>query len=413
MEWEHLFPIIYELKKRPWKVIQYFGLPAFGAMFSFFVMFVFLHQGTYFYVHEMTEVEQWYKYRPHAPKINQEKWPHLSVGSNTSDVSFGSMNDVVESMVHWENIPIGSLDKLAALFPLFFITFAFLRCRLRVWTRVMICHAFLAIGKGLLGMITTVPDSIGWHNCQERLTEKNVLWFQQEHSFWDILGREIEGAMSLHMTRFCADMVYSGHTWSVTLYALGIYNLADDETEDFVMDGKGYLKSRNLLLFLVASLAVAEQGYEVYCVLINRFHYTLDVLLAIVLSMLFFTNGVIARWSKKWGLNSTLNCPCAPTGIVGAKQDLKGFIFVNIETLLPLGSIMVPPAHYEHLYSDNRIKEIYHAIGEDGFPMVNDKEAASKIAQRWGEDQNWEDNPALGRLSKFLKLDDVVDFEIP
>jgi len=378
-------------------------------------MFVFLHQGTYFYVHEMTEVEKWYKYRVHIdPKdIKQmNRWPQLSVGTNVSDVSFGSMDDVIESMFVWKDIKIGSLDTLAALFPATFIFFAFSRCRLRVWTKVMICHVFLAIGKGLLGMITTVPDSIGWHNCQQRLGKENVLWFQQEHSFLDILGREIAGMMHGHMTRFCADMVYSGHTWFVTLYGLGLFNLADDETEDFQKDGGDCCTLRTRVLYFVASVAVIEQCYEVYCVLVNRFHYSLDVILAIILSMLFFTNGAIARWSKSWGIWADLRCldtTATSKDLKGyptaTSKDLKGYIFVDVEELMPLGSIMVPPMHYDHLYNDDRIKSIYSS--KDIIMVKGDTEAKKILNNKdWGKKC---ENRQLGKMRQFLKLKAIVD----
>jgi len=57
---------------------------------------------------------------------------------------------------------------------------------------------------------------------------------------------------------------------------------------------------RMFALFVVMAITMGEQIVEVYFVLLNRFHYTMDVVMAILFTFLFFTNGAIAEFTKKW-----------------------------------------------------------------------------------------------------------------
>merc|ERR1719199_1180479 len=93
------------------------------------------------------------------------------------DTSFGSLNDPLESWLGYRNISIGVLDKIAAFFPAGFAFVCVLNLDLRTYTLVMICNAFLALIKGALGAMTTVPDSIGWDKCKERIGADGVNWF--------------------------------------------------------------------------------------------------------------------------------------------------------------------------------------------------------------------------------------------
>merc|ERR1712205_86825 len=95
---------------------------------------------------------------------------------------------------------------------------------LTCWTKVLLCNALLAIGKGLLGWITVVPDSAGWAVCRQRLGDDGGAWMKEARSTWDIFTLE-QGAQHVGHLRWCGDMMWSGHTYFTCLYALGTYEL--------------------------------------------------------------------------------------------------------------------------------------------------------------------------------------------
>jgi len=59
---------------------------------------------------------------------------------------------------------------------------------------------------------------------------------------------------------------------------------------------------RASVLFFVAALAILQQTGEIYYVLLSRFHYTSDVIVALMFTFLFYTNGAISIFAKQWAL---------------------------------------------------------------------------------------------------------------
>ena len=83
-------------------------------------------------------------------------------------------------------------------------------------------------------------------------------------------------------------MVYSGHTFVTCLFALALYDLMRKLTL-LMPKGRGQVV-RALMAFFLTSLVLVE----VVLIILNNFHYTIDVVLAILLTFLFYTNaGVV------------------------------------------------------------------------------------------------------------------------
>lgn len=175
---------------------------------------------------------------------------------------------------------------------------------LMVYTKCAVCAFFLFAIKGVLGATTTLPDSGGWAICEDRLVNhspKGTLeWFRGNHTL-----REFFSPTSPVLTaRFCSDMMYSGHTMTVTLAALGLYEIVRIYTVaiDFGQgkhDWKSVWAPRIILGFMYI-FAVAEQCIEIYVVEKTRFHYTIDVIVALIMTFLWYTNTVIAVFAKGW-----------------------------------------------------------------------------------------------------------------
>jgi len=164
---------------------------------------------------------------------------------------------------------------------------------LTCWTKVLLCNALLAIGKGLLGWITVVPDSAGWAVCRQRLGDDGVAWMKEARSTWDIFTLE-QGAQHVGHLRWCGDMMWSGHTYFTCLYALGTYELTRMSVRTLPA------RQQALVLGAIALVGIVQQGIEIYFVLLNRFHYTSDIVMAIAMTFLLYTSGFTAVAAKQW-----------------------------------------------------------------------------------------------------------------
>lgn len=408
-------------------------IPMLWAMFGFYFQSVCLHYATYVYIHKYAD----------AP-------------SNFARLADPFQEDLFKK----ENLNIHILDLLAGFFPgMFFLLSAFLafgkvnvnkrgklqmtssgtladgdrtpsfqvdtgrsdtmrKNVLQLWTKVMLCAGFLFILKGTLGAVTVVPDSSGWDVCKARLKALGFKWMKEEHSFSDMVWIDFHWLIQYGQPlRYCGDMMYSGHTFVVTLFGLGLYELIR-----IIRPTRGrFSKHANLCkMFILIGLtifSVGEQLLEIYSVEKSRFHYSSDIIVALVVTFLLYTNGVVAIVSKKWskdGLGTLkevwkdMKMVCAPCQAIakGAEQDkwhkadeppeeprqdsseqskrdfqvakehwersqagLEDGIRANKdqwEHLISNGDIFIPPccvpcccyAGREHIYSDSQLKEL-------------------------------------------------------
>jgi len=214
---------------------------------------------------------------------------------------------------------------------------------------VMLCNALLALGKGAFGVMTTVPDSKGWAECKARLKDEGMDWMENSHSWLGFMSMELLGINGGTHLRWCADMMYSGHTYFTTLYALGLYELSFFFTREWNRWG------RMTALFFVMFITMGEQVVEVYFVLLNRFHYTMDVVMAILLTFLFFTNSAVAEFTKKWvyfgcqkntlkwSKDQCMQVAQKRKELVDRKELPSDVVFVQMKELAADADVMIPP----------------------------------------------------------------------
>jgi len=273
-------------------LIVKWAVPAALNGFCLFLSMFLLHVATYNYVNEMLLWEKVYELRSNGTSIH---WS-FSQGRTPNETSFGSLNDPVERWLGYRAVSMQVLDKVAAFFPGCFMLCVVLLLELRLWTKVMLCNALLALLKGVLGAVTTVPDSIGWNNCKARLGVDGVRYLSTKLSLGDLLRMELVGAPphGQHL-RWCADMMFSGHTYFTCLYGLALFELF---RVWFARVKPGIGRAGPLIFVCV--LGVGEQVLEVYEVLKSRFHYSMDVLVAIVITFLVFTNSAVCIAAKSW-----------------------------------------------------------------------------------------------------------------
>jgi hypothetical protein len=269
----------------------------------------FLHVAAFYYILEMERMEAVYTVNETAlTEWNAAHGPDvLSPGVHPMDISYGSLNDPIEADWGFQAVDMGTLDKVSALLPVTWFFATIITDDLQLWTKAITANCLLAVGKGVFGILTIVPDSSGWQNCKKREKPEGLARIKGEFAdpkegfgavFWSglnfelvIVGGKLVGKKGV---RFCADMMYSGHTYFTTLYALGLVELTRMHTRH--MSNAVQMGA----LAVVTLLCLAEQVTEIRLVLINRFHYSMDVAMAIILTFLVYTNGSIAIFSKWW-----------------------------------------------------------------------------------------------------------------
>jgi hypothetical protein len=220
------------------------------------------------------------------------------------------LEDPLEGYLGWTKIDMHLLDRVSAFLPLTWGLATVLTADLQLWTKMLFVNAFLALGKGLFSIFTVVPDSIGWQQCKARLKPENLRFLREKvpppekagflATAWALFRMEVAGKDGDLLNgvgpgmRWCADMLYSGHTYFTCLYALGLVELVWCKTRHWQR------RWHYTALTVVSLLAVGEQVLEVAMVIENRFHYTMDVMMAILLTFLFYTNSTIIISAKSW-----------------------------------------------------------------------------------------------------------------
>jgi hypothetical protein len=275
----------------------------------------FLHVATTYYVYLEVRGEHLYTVNQtalHEFDLNGHglNGHFLSPGIFPNQTSYGSLQDTLEAAIGWKEINMKSLDKISATLPAIWFIGVLLTDDLQHWTKLIICNCFLAVLKGLFAFITIVPDSIGWGSCNNRLGPEGMQKIQSDIAhpsqgffavFFSTFVFEVKNVLGTFKgektTRFCADMLFSGHTYFTTLYALGLVELARQHVQHVRRPWV-----RMLVITVMYVVCITEQTVEIVLVLWNRFHYTLDVVLAIILTLLFFTNGSIAIVARNWYL---------------------------------------------------------------------------------------------------------------
>merc|ERR1719498_190341 len=83
-------------------------------------------------------------------------------------------------------------------------------------------------------------------------------------------------------------MMFSGHTYFCGVFSLGLYDLFRNATANL---GWG---TRLAIRFIIGAALAALVLFDVVLILMNRFHYTMDCAIAIVLVLLIYSNPAVA-----------------------------------------------------------------------------------------------------------------------
>mmetsp|Transcript_112414 Transcript_112414/g.157613 ORF Transcript_112414/g.157613 Transcript_112414/m.157613 type:complete len:376 (+) Transcript_112414:88-1215(+) len=228
-----------------------------------------------------------------AKYVNLEHF-HLQPAADVGHMALGN-----------QKVNMTVLDAISGMaFLLVFVGTLLLR-DLRLWVRLFFSNAILFVLKGVFDWMTVFPDSIGWKECDKRLsvngTNPNVLPFMKklgQLDGMDYLGKlmelEIHGVEFKNLTsgkavttwpvRYCADMLLSGHTFVLVLYMLAFADLMRRIT--IMMSPV----PRAVCRILIGLFCMACVGADLFLIVRNQFHYTVDVVMAIIMTVLVYTN---------------------------------------------------------------------------------------------------------------------------
>jgi hypothetical protein len=165
-----------------------------------------------------------------------------------------------------------------------------------VYNKTFIIGSMMAFFKGILDIVTIIPDSNGWYECKHRLNDKSFEFIKNlnfNNNFiqrtLDFIYVEIFGIEHKHI-RYCADMILSGHTYFVILFSLANYKMITI----LFRNVKCYLKIM-IKIFVLIMIFI-----EIILIELQRFHYTVDILLAVIMVLICWNNIIIDTIASDW-----------------------------------------------------------------------------------------------------------------
>jgi hypothetical protein len=339
--------------QRTWErtFIKWF-LPFFFNGCCLYVCMWLLHIATYRYVHRMTSLEE----------TLSKQIPESSVDKIIR--TYGALDDPVAEHFPRKNVTLTNLDRVSLVFPFMFMSGVVVFDELELFTKIMLCNGLLALAKGLLDSMTILPDSSGWSSCKDRLGPFGLSWMQQSHTGLELFFREGLGVQGHHL-RWCSDMLLSGHTYLTTLYALGAYELIRKVTRRAPEDIK------RLAIISICVFAIAEQLIEIYVVTIDRFHYTMDIAVAVVVTLVLYTSIIPAAVSKWWVYYRAVDEDASRLDDILEQIDSEADVFVPI-CCIPFCCFV----GRHHTFEDARFAKLLHKVVEHMPNTTNAKRQA-------------------------------------
>jgi len=197
-------------------------------------------------------------------------------------------------------------EFVSSFLPVVWICIVLYTRNLRLWSRTLLAASILAVFKGFLTIATIVPDATGWRGCEERLglggltylrwkSGSNFAWVME--SFINIIWLTLKGLFktgtSLRETA-CADVMFSSQSYFCTLVSVSLYDATRRYSRHFKADFRMYCRAA------VACFLVFINGMDIILGIGNRYHYTMDVVLAVVISLLVYSNHIVALCAEHW-----------------------------------------------------------------------------------------------------------------
>lgn len=281
--------------------------PVLILLFALFLQNAGLYIGTKVYVRWMDELTAFAERRNH----------HIS-----TMIGDFRLQDEVRGWLLGEDVVISPasvgpvlVEVLTSLVSITWLGWVARSQNLRLWTRVMLSGAILAALKGLLAWGTVLPDAASWQGCRERLGEDGLAYFRElsdAHigqgsplemfqsgiaSWADITMLSIRsvwmmGGVGRHRT--CADTVFSAPSCFCLLLIASLFDMMLAATEGMACAKPSDL--RKVATLVLGTLLLTDVVLTLY----NSHHYTVDITMALPVTLLVYTNPVILVASNRW-----------------------------------------------------------------------------------------------------------------
>jgi len=226
-------------------------------------------------------------------------------GANaTPDWMVKGLQDTMKESVQGWGIEIHSFDQVMVLFPLTLFFLTVLTQDLHIWTKVLLSHSLFAFAKGILAVLTVMPDSSGWDGCKNKLQYEGIHYFtdevRQDHVIEDILRMQFVGRNGDRLgsdVDYCTGSLFSAQTILFNfscVYALALFELVRRQTM------LRRVEFREAILIGLGVVFIAAQVAEVYLALAGNAFYSGDVLAAYILIFLCYTNAPLQLTVMWW-----------------------------------------------------------------------------------------------------------------
>jgi len=298
LSWQELQDKGFETDKitQAWYVV----FPMVVFFFCFGFQSFMLHIATAFYVRYMERIDN---VLPHSTELSDVEGGELFdlVARTVALTAVNETSGESEEAVRNGNvrIPMSILD-LSGFIPAALCVSAFAysyykgRFHVGLWYKTYLIACCMAVMKGILDVVTILPDSIGWKQCKERLGPEAFEKMKDRHFFSDFWGSmaqavvdEVVGVNGKRI-RYCADMMLSGHTYFAALFSLAAYKLT------------GAIDLPVKVQWLVGLVCCVCVLVEVVLVAAARFHYTVDMITSVFLVCLLWDSLYIEQKASDW-----------------------------------------------------------------------------------------------------------------
>lgn len=410
------------------KLCYWIWPPIFGLL-SYIFSIMMLHVATHYYINYM-DAWQDIVNATNITKLEIEAGDNLDLKFNLQRIKDGQLWDSMDNLVRHQlgdkalTLPIAIMDGIAfvpgALYVLIFLAFLLMGrdVNLDIFTKTCFVGSCMAIFKGILDPITIMPDSSGWANCQSRLHPEGVALMRNASQFalWsnliptpseigqalttEVLGLKTGSEGQRLHARYCADMLVSGHTYIATVCSFGVFKMVSDFLRKRMIQKGGDNLKWYVVKWSVFALCVLCVLIDVGSIAITKFHYTVDIIVALLMVMLLWDSAhletAVACWTTgyRWRMvrvnsekHDTLLTVCPPLTWFGTKCNNMAVKLLHMCSCGCIGMVANKHAYDEWDYECPGHHEAQHNTGLSGAanPLIrkmSDREKHDLLEER-------------------------------
>lgn len=182
---------------------------------------------------------------------------------------------------------------------------------LQPWAKVLISGALLAAVNGFSAWATMVPDPSGWEACKERLGPGGLMNYRvfaagsnqggeqadpaqivTDLLMLEVRGLWLMGRQSRHYT--CVGTMFSATSCYCVLFALGLYDAVRSLSLQ-IEEAR-----RAAVLSVTGFSLVLVVGIDALFSIVNGYCYTVEIVVAVVLTTLVYGSPVVAAAATNW-----------------------------------------------------------------------------------------------------------------